>query len=149
MNKFITSALFSALAFQAVADTTDHKWITIIELEKQGEHCADDPNCFNRYHPEVSEKATANIGDIMVYHTRDALDTKFTLDSTPADLATVDLGLVHPMTGPVRINGAQRGDAILEQLGSLPNASSPKAMLQVRNVHVDSLTAITTFLASS
>ena len=112
MNKFITSALFSALAFQAVADTTDHKWITIIELEKQGEHCADDPNCFNRYHLEVSEKATANIGDIMVYHTRDALDTKFTLDSIPADLATVDLGLVHPMTGPVHINGAQRGDAI-------------------------------------
>ena len=113
MNKFITSALFSALAFQAVADTTDQKWITIIELEKQGEHCADDPNFFNRYHPEVSEKATANIGDIMVYHnTRDALDTKFTLDSIPADLATVDLGLVHPMTGPVHINGAQRGDAI-------------------------------------
>ena len=49
----------------------------------------------------------------------------------------------------VRENGAQRGDTILEQLGSLPNASSPKAMLQVRNVHVDSLTAITTFLASS
>jgi len=40
-------------------------------------------------------------------------------------------------------------DAILEQLVSLPSASSPKAMLQVRNVHVDSLTAITTFLASS
>ena len=112
MNKLITSALFSALAFQAVADTTDQKWMTIIELEKQGEHCADDPNCFNRYHPEVSEKATANIGDMIVYHTRDALDTKFTLDSIPADLATVDLGLVHPMTGPVHINGAQRGDAI-------------------------------------
>ena len=112
MNKLITSALFSALAFQAVADTTDQKWMTIIELEKQGEHCADDPNCFNRYHPEVPEKATANIGDMIVYHTRDALDTKFTLDSIPADLATVDLGLVHPMTGPVHINGAQRGDAI-------------------------------------
>jgi len=27
-------------------------------------------------------------------------------------LATVDLGLVHPMTGPVTINGAKRGDAI-------------------------------------
>ena len=39
--------------------------------------------------------------------------------------------------------------AILEQLGSLPNASSPQAMLNVENVHVDSLTAITTFLANS
>ena len=49
---------------------------------------------------------------MIVYHTRDALDTEFTLDSIPADLATVDLGLVHPMTGPVHINGAKRGDAI-------------------------------------
>jgi hypothetical protein len=39
--------------------------------------------------------------------------------------------------------------AILEQLESLPNASSPLAMLEVGNVHVDSLTAITTFLANS
>ena len=39
--------------------------------------------------------------------------------------------------------------AILEQLGSLPNASSPQAMLNAKNVHVDSLTAITTFLANS
>jgi hypothetical protein len=39
--------------------------------------------------------------------------------------------------------------AILEQLGSLPNASSPLNMLQVANVHVDSLTAISTFLANS
>ena len=39
--------------------------------------------------------------------------------------------------------------AILEQLGSLPNASNPQAMLNVENVHVDSLTAITTFLANS
>jgi len=112
MKKLITCVVFSAVAFQAVADTTDQKWMTIIELEKQGEHCADDPNCFNRYHPEVPEKATANIGDMIVYHTRDALDAKFALDSIPADLATFDLGLVHPMTGPVHINGAQRGDAI-------------------------------------
>lgn len=39
--------------------------------------------------------------------------------------------------------------AILEQLKSLPNASSPLAMLRVENVHVDSLTAITTFMANS
>ena len=98
--------------FPAYADTTDQKWMTIVELKKQGMHCVDDPNCFNRYHPEVPEKAKANVGDMIVYHTRDALDSEFRLDSIPADLATVDLGLVHPMTGPVHINGVERGDAI-------------------------------------
>ena len=38
---------------------------------------------------------------MLVFHTRDALDTEFRLDSTADDLATVDLGLVHPMTGHV------------------------------------------------
>jgi len=56
MNKFITSALFSALAFQAVADTTDHKWITIIELEKQGEHCAMIPIALTGITPKSPRK---------------------------------------------------------------------------------------------
>ena len=96
----------------ALADTTEQRWMSKVELTKQGTHCADDANCFNRYHPEIPSKASANVGDMIVFHTRDALDTEFRLDSTADDLATVDLGLVHPMTGPVSINGAERGDAI-------------------------------------
>ena len=118
MKKIILSALLGALTFPASADTTDQKWMTIVELKKQGMHCVDDPNCFNRYHPEIPARAKANVGDMIVYHTRDALDTEFTLDSIPADLATVDLGLVHPMTGPVHINGAKRGDAIEVEIAS-------------------------------
>jgi formamidase len=38
------------------------------------------------------------------------------LDSIADDLSTVDLGLVHPMTGPVHINGAMRGDALEVEL---------------------------------
>ena len=113
--KKIVLMLASALSmagFQALADTTDQRWMTKVELTKRGMHCADDPNCFNRYHPDIPSKADANVGDMIIYHTRDALDTEFRLDSTPDDLATVDLGLVHPMTGPVHINGAKRGDAI-------------------------------------
>ena len=35
-----------------------------------------------------------------------------TLDSVADDLAAVDLNLVHPMTGPVFIEGAKRGDVV-------------------------------------
>lgn len=96
----------------AFADTTDQKWMNKVVISKDGEHCSDDPNCFNRYHPDIPSRATAQVGDMIVFDTRDALDSEFRLDSVADDLATVDLGLVHPMTGPVSIEGAMRGDAI-------------------------------------
>ena len=97
---------------QAWADTTDVTWKTIVEVTKEGEHCADDPNCFNRYHPAIPPVATANPGDHIVIHTRDALDSDLKLDSVAEDLAAVDLNLVHPMTGPIHIEGAKRGDVV-------------------------------------
>lgn len=112
-NIFSTAlALTIGMVSTVTADTSDQKWMTKVEISKEGMHCSDDVNCFNRYHPDVPSKASANIGDMIIFHTRDALDTEFRLDSTPDDLATVDLGLVHPMTGPVNIVGAKRGDAI-------------------------------------
>ena len=110
---FVFTVLYS---FAAIADTTDQTWMTKVELTKTGMHCADDRNCFNRYHPNIPMAANANEGDFIILHTRDALDTEFRLDSTKDDLATVDLGLVHPMTGPVYINRAKRGDALEVEL---------------------------------
>ena len=108
----IMAGLALGFAAPALADTTDQTWMNKVELTKQGDHCSDDPNCFNRYHPDIPPRAEANVGDMIILHTRDALDSEFRLDSIADDLATVDLGLVHPMTGPVYINGAGRGDAI-------------------------------------
>ncbi|MEM1299426.1 MAG: acetamidase/formamidase family protein [Pseudomonadota bacterium] len=109
---FIATALVASTALTAFADTTDQKWQTKVVLDKQGDHCADDPNCFNRYHPAIPAAARANPGDTIVLHSRDALDSDLTLDSVAADLAAVDLNLVHPMTGPVHIEGAKRGDVL-------------------------------------
>jgi formamidase len=96
----------------ATADTTDVKWQNKVVIEKQGAHCVDDANCFNRYHPEIPAVARAKPGDMIVYHTRDALDSDLSLDANADDLAAVDLNLVHPMTGPVYIEGAERGDVL-------------------------------------
>jgi formamidase len=102
-------ALVSAGAF---ADTTDVRWQTQVLVSKTGAHCADDPNCFNRYHPAIPMVARANPGDFITLETRDAVDSDFTLDSVNEDVAAADLNLVHPMTGPVHINGAKRGDVL-------------------------------------
>ncbi|MGF1551868.1 MAG: acetamidase/formamidase family protein [Paracoccaceae bacterium] len=106
------SAALVAGAGLAVADTADVTWQNRVVVGKQGAFCADDPNCFNRYHPEIEPVATAQPGDYIVFETRDALDSDLTLDSNADDVAALDLTGVHPMQGPVRIEGAARGDVV-------------------------------------
>jgi len=96
----------------AYSDTTDVTWRDSVIVTKDGAHCVDDPNCFNRYHPAIPPVASANPGDEITLHTRDALDSDLTLDSVADDLAAVDLNYVHPMTGPIHIEGAKRGDVL-------------------------------------
>ena len=36
-----------------VADTTDVTWRDVVTVAKEGSHCVNDPNCFNRYHPAI------------------------------------------------------------------------------------------------
>ena len=47
------AALLAALPCIALADTTDVKSAIDRRVKKQGAHCKDDPNCFNRYHPAI------------------------------------------------------------------------------------------------
>ncbi len=110
----LTGALGCVTA--AWSDTTDVKTQTIVEVKKEGEHCEQDPNCFNRYHPAIKPIARANPGDLITVHTRDALDSNLTIDSLPKDVLAIDLNLIHPMTGPIHIEGAVRGDVLAVQL---------------------------------
>ena len=102
----------AACASAALADTSEVTWQNRVVVAKEGAHCVDDPNCFNRYHPAIPAVARANPGDHIVFETRDALDSDLTLDSTADDVTALDLNLVHPMTGPVHIEGAQVGDVL-------------------------------------
>jgi formamidase len=66
--------IFVGLLSNAFADTTEVKTQTIVEVKKSGGHCEQDPNCFNRYHPAIKPVARAKPGDLIMVHTRDALD---------------------------------------------------------------------------
>ncbi|MCI0529412.1 MAG: acetamidase/formamidase family protein, partial [Nitrospira sp.] len=83
-----------------------------VKISKTGEQCSNDPNCHNRWHPDIKPVVSADPGDILIYETRDALDHAFTRNSTAADVVAANLNLVHPLTGPVFINGAERGDVL-------------------------------------
>jgi formamidase len=99
-------------ALPAAADTTEVKTQSFVHVKKSGRHCKDDPNCVNRYHPAIKPVAHAQPGQLIVFETRDALDSELTATSQGKDLAAVDLNLVHPLTGPVYIEGAKRGDVL-------------------------------------
>ena len=96
----------------AFADTSDVKGPAPLIVAKSGKHCKDDPNCFNRIHYAVKPVARVSPGKQFILETRDGLDSEFTFNSTAADVAAVNLNLCHPLTGPVYIEGAKRGDAI-------------------------------------
>jgi formamidase len=68
--------------------------------------------CHNRWHPAIRPAATVNPGDTVIFETRDALDNPFNRTSTPATVAAANLNLVHPLTGPLFVNGARRGDVL-------------------------------------
>lgn len=96
----------------ALADTSDVKHEEPLVVRKTGAHCADDPACFNRYHPEIEPVARAKQGQVVVVETRDAFDSNLNLESKPEDVTALDLNLVHPMTGPIHVEGAERGDVL-------------------------------------
>ena len=114
-TKRIVAVLLAAAglwSFTAAADTTDVKTQSVVRVKKMGAFCAADANCMNRYHYAFKPIATADPGQSLIFETRDAFDSDLNLKSQPKDVLALDLNLVHPITGPVQIRGAKRGDVL-------------------------------------
>jgi formamidase len=66
----------------------------------------------NRWHPDIPPIVECDPGDEVVLETRDALDGQLAPAATLAEVGQVDLGPVHPLTGPVFVAGAEPGDLL-------------------------------------
>lgn len=66
----------------------------------------------NRWHPDLAPAVSVRPGEALTLETRDGIDGQLTRESTHADCATPDLGLAHPLTGPVHVEGAEPGDVL-------------------------------------
>jgi formamidase len=108
----LSAPILLAMSGPAAADTRDVKHETPVMVSKTGDHCTADPSCFNRYHPAIKPVARAKPGQVIAIETRDAFDSNLNLQSTAEDVTALDLNLVHPMTGPIFIEGAGRGDVL-------------------------------------
>ena len=66
----------------------------------------------NRWHPDIAPVVTVAAGETLTLEAEDGLAGQLTRESTHADCATLDLGLGHPLAGPVEIIGAKPDDVL-------------------------------------
>ena len=110
------AARLTALLLAIAAGPTFAKQvrIPITRIKDVPVKCADEPlgTCHNRWHPGIKAVMDADLGDLVTFETRDAFDNPFNRATTPADVAAPNLNLIHPLTGPLHVNGAHRGDVL-------------------------------------
>ena len=70
----------------------------------------------NRWHPELEPVASVQPGEEITLDTRDGIDGQLRRESSHADVGNLDLGLGHPLTGPIYVEGAEPGDALEVEL---------------------------------
>jgi formamidase len=77
----------------------------------------------NRWHPAIRPVLRIASGDSLVLQALDAMDGQLTMSSTAADVAAASLYRVHPMTGPVYVDGAEPGDLLAVRIDEIEPAS--------------------------
>ncbi len=72
----------------------------------------DDPNVHHAWDNQLEPVLTVAPGDVVHFECRDATDGQIDRDSTVEDVLEVDFGPVHPLTGPVAVEGLSAGDVL-------------------------------------
>jgi len=77
----------------------------------------------NRWHPDIPPVVRCEPGDEVVLETRDAFDGQMHRDATLETVGAPNLDVVHPLTGPVHVAGAEPGDLLeVEILEVVPDS---------------------------
>ncbi|MDZ7642862.1 MAG: acetamidase/formamidase family protein [Woeseiaceae bacterium] len=107
-GRISTAGIFLMLSVQVAVAAE------VLTIGGQGMHCGEDPQCINRLHPDIPMAAHAAPGDTLILKTRNASDRVLDPQSDYDDprAAGPEIGAVHPLTGPVHIEGAERGDVL-------------------------------------
>ncbi len=85
-----------------------------VEIGGTGISCADDPACINRLHPDIPMAVRVAPGERITLRGRDASDIQLNPDEFSVAEASPreGFGVVHPLVGPVFIEGAIVGDTL-------------------------------------
>src|SRR5918911_1685372 len=70
----------------------------------------------NRWHEAIEPVLEVDQGDLVFSETRDAFNGQLNSQSMEADVEQLNLNVVHPLTGPVYVKGAEPGDLLEVEL---------------------------------
>ncbi|WP_448570700.1 formamidase [Trichothermofontia sp.] len=70
----------------------------------------------NRWHPDIPAVVSVNPGDVFRIECKDWTDGQIKNNDNPDDIETVDLTVVHVLSGPIWVNGAEPGDILVVDL---------------------------------
>jgi formamidase len=83
-----------------------------IRIDRQ-KRLAEEPGLgHNRFHPDIAPVVEGGEGEEVALETRDALDGQLKPGTTVTDFPSLDVGAVHPLTGPVYVKDAAPGDIL-------------------------------------
>jgi len=83
----------------------------------------------NRWHPDIAPAVRIASGSSVEMETLDGLDGQIKPGTTAADLAAIEMGRVHPLTGPVHVDGAQPGDLLAVKIEQIVPANRGFTMI--------------------
>jgi len=76
------------------------------------EHLLDDSQIHAFWDNTLPPRLEIQPEDVVIFECREASDGQITLESTSQDLLDMDPQLIHPLTGPVYVQGARPGDTL-------------------------------------
>jgi formamidase len=92
-----------------------------IEIDRGKRLQAQPTTGHNRFHASIPPIVSVDEGEEVVLPTRDGVDGQLGPSATEADMAAMESGAIHPLTGPVFVKGARAGDVLeVEFLDILP-----------------------------
>jgi formamidase len=83
-----------------------------VKIDRSKPLAAEPATGHNRWHPDIEPILSVKQDEEVILETRDALDGMITENTTPKDLAAIEMGRIHPLTGPIFIEGANPGDLL-------------------------------------
>jgi formamidase len=76
----------------------------------------------NRWHPDLEPALRVSPGEVVRLDCEDGLAGQLTAESVHADAGRLELGLGHPLSGPVYVEGAEPGDVLQVEFLSFETA---------------------------
>ena len=112
MRSLLLALLLSSFLFACESTTVEETEPEVISPAYTIDHTLTKDQTHNKFSSAIAPILTVESGAVIEAFTEDASDEQFSPDSGMEDLDNLDFEPIHPLTGPVYVEGAEPGDAL-------------------------------------